>query len=349
MANTNQTQAAPQGVAKTEPTQSERFTSMVLREFTAGTGEVALTKFQKRLCQNYFMVIDSVLKTAEEKRLKKDENKRDRVPIIWQNINMELLARNVVSSARIGLDPAIKNHIHMIPYKNNTTQKYDITFMEGYRGMEIKAMKYGLDVPKKVIVKVVYSTDKFEPIYQDKDNPIETYIFKVVNPFDRGEIIGGFYYYQYEDSSKNKLMFYNIKEIEKRKPAYASTEFWGGEKDIWEKDETTGRSKKTGTQKVEGWFEEMVYKTLSRAAYNNITIDSQKIDDDFLTLQANEREKEMDIKEEITTKANKETISFEEAEVVDEKVDHPLTPEQATPKQAAPKAEQNGQQQMPGW
>ena len=39
---------------------------------------------------------------------------------------------------RIGLDPSQKNHINPIPYKNNAKNKYDIGFIEGYRGIELK-------------------------------------------------------------------------------------------------------------------------------------------------------------------------------------------------------------------
>lgn len=135
----------------------------VISEFGSGVGEVALTKFQKRLAQNYFIALDAILKTTEEKRLKKSEKFRDAVPVTWQHVNMEKLARDVVAMARVGFDPSQPNHINPIPYKNKHTGKYDITFIEGYRGIELKATKYGLDVPDHVTVELVYSTDKFRP------------------------------------------------------------------------------------------------------------------------------------------------------------------------------------------
>jgi recombination protein RecT len=185
---------------------------------------------------------------------------RDPLPVTWENVNMESLARSVVAYARIGLDPAQKNHINMIPYKNNTTGKYDIGFIEGYRGIELKAMKYGLDVPDAVIVELVYTNDKFKPIKKSLNNPYESYEFEIVDAFDRGEIKGGFYYHIYSKyPEKNKLVIMTLKDIEKRKPKYASSEFWGGEKDVW-KD-----GKKVGTEQVEGWFEKMCYKTIYRA------------------------------------------------------------------------------------
>lgn len=277
-------------IAKKEKTHSERFAEMVEREFTGTAGNLSLTSFQKRLVQNYFITIDQSLKKAEQQRLKKDERFRDTTPLTWEHINMELLAINVVACARIGFDPALSNHINMVPYKNNALKKYDIVFIEGYRGKELKARKYGFDVPNDIIIELVYSTDTFSPIKKDKDNRVETYEFKVNNSFERGEIIGGFYYFSYFDSpEKNKLMFYSKSQIEKRKPEKASAEFWGGEKDKYEWDDRLKKNVKTGTESIEGWYDEMMWKTLSRIAYSNITIDSQKIDDDFIKLSLNEK------------------------------------------------------------
>jgi recombination protein RecT len=249
-------------VAKTEATMSERFMLKVIEEFGSGVGEVALTNFQKRLAQNYFIVIDDVLKKAELKRAgKKDgDNYKDKVPVVWQNVNMETLARSVVSCARVGLDPMEKNHINPIPYKNNATGKYDITFMPGYRGIELKARKYGLDVPE-VTVELVYTKDHFKSIKKSMTTKIESFEFHINDDFDRGELRGGFYYHNYPSSpEKNKLVVFTKADIDKRKPKYAAAEFWGA------------------------WYEEMATKTIYRAAYGDITIDSQKIDDDYLRL-----------------------------------------------------------------
>ena len=291
-------------IAQKEGTMSERFMNKVMAEFTSGVGEIALTSFQKRLAQNYFIALDASLKLAEEKRAKKSEKYRDVLPVTWANVNMEGLARNVVSAARIGLDPAQKNHINMMPFKNGATNKYEIVFVEGYRGIELKSKKYGLNVPDHVVVELVYSTDKFKSYKKDRHNNIETYDFEITNDFDRGKIVGGFYYHIYENHpEKNKLVVMTLKDIEKRKPAYASPEFWGGEKDKWE------NGKKVGTEPVEGWYEKMVYKTVYRAAYSDITIDSQKIDDDYMKLRQMEMSlTELKVAQEIEENANSVTI-----------------------------------------
>lgn len=304
-----------QTVAKKEST-SERFMNKVVSEFGSSVGKVALTDFQKRLAQNYFISLDSVLKTTEEKRMRKSEKYRDQLPVTWANINMEKLARDVVSVARVGFDPAQPNHINLIPFKNNNTNKYDISFIEGYRGIELKATKYGMEVPDNVVVELVYSTDSFRPIKKDRENKVEGYKFEITNPFDRGEIIGGFYYHDYVKSpEKNKLVIMSIKDIEKRKPQHASAEFWGGEKDVW-KD-----GKKAGKEQIDGWYDKMCWKTLYRAAYSDITIDSQKIDDDYLRLKQMETEfSEAEVAQEINENANREVIDIEATVVHSEHV-----------------------------
>jgi len=301
------TQLAPQ-----EKTMAQRFTNKVIKEFASGVGEVTLTRFQMRLAQNYFMAIDLALKKAELKRQAKKQNKNP-LPVVWANINMEQLARDVVAHARIGLDPAQSNHINLVPYKNNAANKYDIGFIPGYRGVELKAIKYGLDIPDTVTVELVYSSDRFKSHKKDMTHNYETYEFEIVNDFDRGDIVGGFYYHVFSKApEKNRLVVMSLKEILKRKPKYASAEFWGGEKDEYKNGKKTGKK-----EVVEGWYDEMCYKTVCRAAYGSITIDSQKIDNDYLALrQMEDSYTEQKVAEEIAENANKETINVD-FEVVD--------------------------------
>lgn len=309
-----------------QPTQSERFAQAVEREFSGGVGHIELTKFQRKLCQNYFIKIDAVLKDAEAKRLMKSEQYREQLSFTWDNVNIQKLAVDVIAYSGVGLDPTQPNHINPIPYKNNSTGKYDITFIPGYNGAEIKARKYGLDVPDDVVVELVYSTDNFKQFKKDLNNKVETYVFEVTNNFDRGELVGGFYYHRYFDRpEKNKIRVFSRADIEKRKPDHASVEFWGGMKDKWERDEN-GKSKKNGQVEVEGWFDEMAYKTIYKAAYTAITIDSEKIDENYMAVI----QKEMDHREGIVSKeiaefANKNEIKFddsvkiEHAEVIEPK------------------------------
>lgn len=303
-------------LAITQPSQSERFTNAVMKEFSSNNGAVTLTPFQKKLCQNYFIKVDQTLKDNEKKRLAKDERYRDGLAFTWENVNMAKLATDVIAYSSVELDPTQPNHISIVPYKNTANNKFDMGFLIGYRGMEIKAKKYGLEVPSDVVYELVYSTDKFKQFKKDMNNPVESYTLEITNDFDRGKVVGGFWYHEFKDApEKNKIKVFSLKDIEKRKPKYASAEFWGGEKDIWE------NKKKVGTEIIEGWFEEMAIKTISRNAYNAITIDSKKIDDNYLAILQKENEmNDSIIQNQIDANANKEPLDFEDAELVDEKL-----------------------------
>lgn len=305
----------PAAAPAQQQTFGERFTSMVIKEFSAINQGVELTSFQKRLCQSYFVKLDQVLKDADKKRMAKSEQNRDIIPVSWENVNVPKLAMDVVAYSSIGLDPMQPNHLNLIPYKNNSTNKYDIGFIIGYRGCELKAKKYGLDIPDEVVVEVVYKNDKFKQIKKDLNNKIESYIFEVVDDFNRGEIVGGFYYLSFKNNpEKNRVEAWNMADINKRKPAYASVEFWGGEKDKW------SNGQKVGKEVVEGWLDEMVYKTMFRAAFNSITIDSQKIDEAYHSILKIESDLKSDnVRKEIIENANKTEIGFDEAEVVFDK------------------------------
>ena len=290
-------------------TMRDGFLQLVSAEFCSSSKQDELNDFQKRLIVNYFNTIDLTLKDAEEKRIKsnvgKSEQYQNTLPYTWANVNTDTLKKNLVSAARIGYDPAQKNHINMLPFKKGS--KYEITFIEGYKGIELKAQKYGLDFPSGIVVEVVYSNDHFKSIKKDHRNKIENYEFEITSDFDRGEIIGGFYYKFFTDNpEKNKLVTLSMKDIEKRKPSKASPEFWGGEKDEWKNGKKTGKK-----EQVEGWKDEMCLKTIARAAYNSITIDSTKIDTDYVQLRQNEQEfRESEVINEIEENANTEEIDI---------------------------------------
>lgn len=298
---------------KDEATASERFTMAVVKEFPNGLNgkTVELTSFQRKLIQNYFIKLDSVLKEAEAKRLSKSEQYRDALPYTWNNVNMNKLALDVVAYSSIGLDPLQKNHIHVIPYKNSKTNLYDITLMEGFNGLELKARKYGFDVPDEVIFELKYSTDIFKSFKKSMDNKVESYQFEITNDFDRGKLEGGFYYMVFKDNpEKNKLVVMSRAQIEKRKPDYASVEFWGGEKDQWKDGKKTGKK-----EEVEGWEEEMFMKTLKRHCWDKINIDSAKIDEHLAHVLHNEAQlNDFNVATQIEQKANKKEIGMLEVE-----------------------------------
>lgn len=292
--------------AVAKKTASQRFTEAITKEFMSQAPEVNLTEFQKKLISNYFIKLDQTLQLAETKRLKTPEDKRESLAYTWENINMTDLALKVVPLSSVGLDPLQPNHVNLIPYKNGHTNKFEIIPIIGYRGLAIKSLKFALDELKDVIVEVVHANDTFKVIKKDANNAHDSYIFQINDPFNRGEIVGGFYYQMFENAKANRLRVLIIADIEKRKPKYASAEFWGGEKDTWQ------GGKKVGKEKIDGWYEEMVYKTVYRAAYNDVVIDSNKINAQFAQVQ--------DMPNEFT---HENTIDIE-AEIINDNASQPL-------------------------
>lgn len=276
---------------------SERFTAMVMKQFGGSVGAPDLTDFQKRLIQGYFIAVDRALKTAEDERLRKNSKNRDHkwdndLPVVWENVNLTDLALDAVHYARMGLDMMQDNHLFPIPYKNNKTHKYDVTLMPGYNGIRYIAEKYAVEQPVAVTTELVYTTDVFTPIKKSSSNRVESYQFEIKQPFERGEIVGGFGYIEYTDPSRNELIIMPLKAILKRKPKYASANFWGG---------------KQGDEEVEGWFDEMCLKTLIREVYSakHIPRDPKKIDDSYQYMKLREAQvAEMQAQEEIDTFAN---------------------------------------------
>ena len=268
------------------PTPSQRFTSRVTHEFGLTTAQpVQLTDKQKRLVQGYFIIIDRVLKDAEVKRQAKNKSNSNHqydnsIPYDWDHVNMTGLALDAVHAARMGLDMQEEAHLYPIPYANKTKGCYDITFMTGYAGKQYKALKYALKPPKSVTIEVVYSTDIFTPYKKNKDNPRDTYDFKITNPFDRGDIVGGFGYIEYENPAENELVLMSMEAIKKRAQK-GSPEFWGTE--ISGKQATVYENGKKVNKEVDGWSDEMVRKTIVREVYSkkHIPIDPSKLDDDY--------------------------------------------------------------------
>lgn len=284
---------------------SERFTGMVMNEFKGNVGELNLNDYQKQLIRNYFIGIDTALKNAENSR-QFSIKKKDDPTITWNNVNMNKLAIDVVQNAKLGLDMSISNHLHVVPYKNSKTGKYDLTLMPGYEGLKYIAANFALYKVSDIRVELVHENDVFEPLYK---NNIEGYEFKITNPFSRGNVIGGFGYIRYENEMHNKLVIMSIDELLKRKPATASVEFWGGEKDTW-KD-----GKKAGKEQVEGWTDEMLYKTMVRATCKKVTIDPKKVNESYMYVIDNSDSYYTDSKEdkvnaEIEENANKELIDI---------------------------------------
>lgn len=295
---------------------SERFTNTVLKEFGSNVaGAIQVTDYQRQLIQGYFISIDRGLKLAEETRVRKNQNNKDHkwdnnLPVIWNNVNLNDLALDVVHYARMGLDMMQDNHLSPIPYKNNKANKYDVTLMPGYNGIQYIAEKYAVEKPLATTVELVYSTDTFKPIKKNKNNKVESYEFEINNPFDRGEVVGGFGYIEYADPLKNKLIIMTLKDILKRKPQYAAAEFWGGKVKKWENG-------KQVEVESDGWFDEMCLKTIKREVFSakHMPRDPKKVDDAYQYMKAREaRYAEMEAQAEIDAMANAIVIDTSQEE-----------------------------------
>ena len=225
--------AEKQEVVKQENTNlanSEKFTNMVIREFGSNVaGVLPVTDYQRQLIQGYFIQIDRSLKSAEERRIRQNDGNKDHKwdnndPINWNTIDLNQLALDVMHFARMGLDMMQDNMLTAIPFKDNNrtaktgTKMYTVNLMKGYNGIQYIAEKYALEKPESVTVELVYSTDTFRPIKKSVNNKVESYEFEINNPFDRGDIIGGFGYIEFSDPQKNRLIMLTKKDIEKRKP-----------------------------------------------------------------------------------------------------------------------------------
>ncbi|MBR3697565.1 MAG: recombinase RecT [Clostridia bacterium] len=295
-----------------KPTASERFTNMVVNEFQGNIGQLNLNEYQKQLIRNYFIGIDNALKIAETSR-SYNKKKANDPTVTWDNVNMNKLAVDVVQNAKMGLDMSIANHLHVVPFKNGKTNKYDLTLMPGYEGLKYIAANFALYKVADIKVELVHENDVFQPTYK---NNIEGYEFKITNPFSRGNVIGGFGYIRYENEVHNKLIVMSVDELLKRKPSTASPEFWGGQKDKWED------GKKVGTEEIEGWTNEMLYKTMVRATCKKVTVDPKKVNDSYIyVMESNENyyieNQEEKVQEEIDENANKALIDIETGKIED--------------------------------
>lgn len=295
-----------------KPTASERFTNMVVNEFQGNIGQLNLNEYQKQLIRNYFIGIDNALKVAETSRSFSKKKANDPT-ITWENVNMNKLAVDVVQNAKMGLDMSVANHLHVVPFKNGKTNKYDLTLMPGYEGLKYIAANFALYKVADIKVELVHENDVFQPTYK---NNIEGYEFKITNPFSRGNVIGGFGYIRYENEVHNKLVVMSVEELLKRKPSTASAEFWGGQKDKWED------GKKVGTEEIEGWTNEMLYKTMVRATCKKVTVDPKKINDSYIYVMDTSdnyymEQQEEKVQGEIDENANNSLIDIETGEIQD--------------------------------
>ncbi len=257
---------------------SERFSNLVMCKYSDIAQGVPITEKEKAIIAGYFICIDSAIKKAG---------------IAWHEIDTNSLALDLAHKARLGLDMQMPNYLFPVPYRNKTTKVVTLTLINGYKGDVHLAMKFAEEIPLNIRAELVYDTDEFIPL---KKSGGDSYEFNIKNPFARGKIIGGFGYINYKDPAKNVLVVMSKADILKRKPSYASKEFWGD------------------------WEEKMFLKTVIKETCRRITLDVDKVREYRDTLDY-EKGRELDYSKaeaeaEISSNAN--TGDFIDAEFKDE-------------------------------
>jgi len=274
-------------VAKVQKTNSERFTIMVMKEFSANLGKLEFNQKQKKLAQHLFLKCDEQLKFLEAKRVKSNSKMS---PYTWDNVNAQKLALNAVHRIELGLDALIPNHISPIPYWNSKENKYDLDLRIGYAGKDYYRRKVATVEPRDIIYRLVYSTDHFKPIVKSFKNKVESYEFDIKEPFNRGDIIGGFGYIMFDDDELNKLVLVTEEDFQKSKHSAKTSDFW------------------------EKWPVEMRLKTLVHRVTDKLQVDPDKANESYFKVEADDLSNPVD--DEINQNANAEEIDFPEAEVI---------------------------------
>ena len=245
--------------ATAEPSMSARFTAAVVREFSGTIGQpIQLDPYKKRLAQHLFLRIDAALQEAESKR--QDRNKPS---ITWNNVNMTKLATDAMHRIDLGLDAAIEATIYPIAYLNGRTQKYDLDLRVGYKGELYYRTRMALsplsDMPR---IELVHEKDHFRALKKNPMRQVESYEFEIAeNAFDRGKVVGGFGYIEYEDEKKNVLVLVTAEDLKKSEAKAGNDKFWGPYPD------------------------EMKYKTIVHRTTAKIPVDPEKVNAAYLAIQ----------------------------------------------------------------
>lgn len=226
---------------------SLRFSQMVERQYLSEVGGLDMTDHERQLLQHLFIKCDSAFIEANSKL------GNDQLPIIWNNINLTKLAIDAVHRIRLGLDALIPGHVYPIAYYNKDTKRYDVDLRIGYKGEAYYIRRASLRPIKDIRVELVFSTDEFIVYKKGLSSKVEGYDFNVKQPFDRGDLVGGFAYLEYEDESENVLLVLSKNAFEKYRSIAKSNTFWNQ------------------------WYEEMCYKTLVHHIAGKVTIDPTKI------------------------------------------------------------------------
>jgi len=290
----------PETALATTKTYSQRFTSMVTKEFGSQIGTLELDHYQSKLAQHLFIGIDKALTTLEAKRLK--DGHTNKAPMIWKNVNMTKLSIDSVHRIHLGLDALIPNHIHVVPYFNTALQAYDLDLTIGYAGKDYYRRKMAVVEPLDIRYELVHETDVFRATFKDCNNDVESYVLEIKNPFKRGKVIGGFGYIEYQDSTMNRLVLVDMDSMNKSKAAAKAKTFWNAHP------------------------ERMQYVVLVRRTTDCLNIDPRKVNASYMSVELDDNHTE------IEANANQELIDIDEENVVDvEALPEPEPEKELTP------------------
>lgn len=234
-------------VATRQLTNAERFAANVEHQYVSNVGSLNVTEAEKTLIQHMFIKCDMAFKEM-------NANSPDgKTSVNWQNVNIQKLALDSVHRVRLGLDALIPGHVYPIAYFNNKTKQYDIDLRIGYKGEIYYAYQTSLNPIREIRCELVYSNDEFKVYKKGASCKIDGYDLIIKDPFNRGELVGGYAYIDYVDERQNKLIVLGKKDFDKARDAGKSNKFWGP------------------------YYDEMAKKTLVHRAMKEIVIDPKKI------------------------------------------------------------------------
>ena len=251
------------------PMNGQIFLNKLTEQLGAALGDNNfLSEHERNLILGYFVMMQVALQEAEIRRNAKNKNNKDHnydenLACTWENVYMNDLATMnlLVYYARLGLDANQPNNLSVQLRKDSKIRRYRLVFTVGYTGRQTIANRFALDRPENVTTELIYSKDTFRPIKQTDGRVGDSYVFEINDPWDRGEIKGGFIFHRYEDPAKNNLVIMSEDEILRHKPDNAAADFWGGIKTGW-------KDGKKVEYETEGWKEKMYLKTLRLEAYH---------------------------------------------------------------------------------
>lgn len=203
---------------------AERFTNAIVKSYGDIAKDIEVSKKQLQLISNYYVKLDEMIKNPDTKIQS------------WSQVRLPELATTLAHMAKLNLDMAL-GQLSFVPFKHKDTNTFDLVPVISAKGYEYIAKTYGIEAPKHYIVELVYSTDRFSITKRDSNHECDTYTFEIKDPFNRGEIVGGFGYVEFKDKKKNFVLAMSKEDILKYKPQFAKDSFWTGEngKKMYEK------------------------------------------------------------------------------------------------------------------